>query len=924
MDVFEVEDGMVVRPNCAYIIPPNRDMALLSGKLHLLEQATPRGLRMPIDFFFRSLAMDQRERAIGIVLSGTGSDGTLGVRAIKSEGGMVMAQSPESTEYEGMPRSAIETGLVDYILKPAQMPPQLVAYAAHPGGRPPGAGSPAARITEGVHRKVLILLRDQTGHDFSQYKQSTIGRRIERRLAVNQISTVDDYIKYAQQTPAEISALFGDLLIGVTSFFRDAEAFEALEREVIPKLVANKPSGSTIRVWSPGCSTGEEPYSLAVLLRERLDTLQRSVGVQLFATDLSPQSVVTARAGRYAPSIAADISPERLERNFVLESDASAFRIRKSIRDMLIFSEQDLIRDPPLSKLDLIVCRNVLIYMGAALQKKLIPLFHYALNPGGYLFLGTSETVGQFSDLFTVVDRKWRLYQRREDLAHAYDAVASWGPRLSRTAPARTATAVAKAGDPRKQTLRELTEQALLHRALPSGALVNGKGDILYLHGRTGMFLEPTTGEVGVSNIVRMAREGLQREMASALRDAAKTKEPTRRNGLRVRTNGSFSLVNLAVYLVTVADGLVPEAPLYLVTLEVAPAGSVVDGRTVAESGASLVEFGNPDVEAGMEALRQELRTKEELLQTSNEELETSNEELMSSNEEMQSVNEELQSANEELETSREELQSVNEELATTNAELQTKVFDLSRANDDNKNLLAGTGIGTVFLDRSLRILRFTPAVLGIVNLIPSDIGRPLAHVVSNFVGYDRLPADAEEVLDTLIPRETEVETSGGKWYAMRMLPYRTLDNVIEGVVLTFADITETRVAKQEAEDARVDSRWAIVARDSRDALVVRDLEGRILVWNSAAQRSYGWTEAEALALSFSSLVPEDHWEEESAKAGELSAADGLEPYRSVRLTKAGERVAVLVTGAALSDESGAMYAIASTEKVSPSAGVSP
>ncbi len=422
MQVFEVEDGMAVQPNCAYIIPPNRDMAFLNGTLQLLEPAAPRGQRLPIDFFFRSLAQDQHERAIGIVLSGTGSDGTLGVRAIKGEGGMVMAQNPASTEYDGMPRSAIATGLVDYELPPAEMPAQLIAYAAHAFGKPPRPATVPAPKAENALKKIFILLRAQTGHDFSQYKPSTIHRRIERRMAVHQIETMDGYVKYLQQTPAEVDALFRDLLIGVTNFFRDPEAFKALEEQVIPKLFAGKPAGAVIRVWSPGCSTGEEAYSLAILLAERQEAMKQSFKVQVFATDIDSQAIATARAGLYPASIAADLSPERLARFFTAEPDGSAYRIHKGIRDLLVFSEQNVIKDPPFSKLDLISCRNLLIYMGGDLQKKLIPLFHYALNPGGFLFLGTSETVGEFGDLFAALDRKAKLYQRKEDFHGAQRA----------------------------------------------------------------------------------------------------------------------------------------------------------------------------------------------------------------------------------------------------------------------------------------------------------------------------------------------------------------------------------------------------------------------------------------------------------------------------------------------------------------------
>jgi two-component system, chemotaxis family, CheB/CheR fusion protein len=414
MKVFEVKDGMVVQPNCCYIIPPNRDMAFLNGTLHLLEPSAPRGQRLPIDFFFRSLAQDQREQAIGIILSGTGSDGTLGVRAIKGEGGMVMAQSCDSSEYDGMPRSALSTGLVDYELPPAAMASQLISYVHRRSARPllpTGVPTPKA---ESALNKIFVLLRTQTGHDFSLYKPSTIRRRVERRMAVLQIDTLELYVKYLQHTPAETTLLFHDMLIGVTSFFRDPEAFNALEENVIPVVFAGKPTGSAIRVWSPGCSTGEEAYSIAILLLEKIDRLNQNYLVQIFATDIDSKAIACARVGLYPASIASDVSAERLARFFTAEQDGSAYRVHKQIRDMVVFSEQNVIRDPPFSKLDLLSCRNLLIYMGGELQEKVIPLFHYALKPGGLLFLGTAETVGEFTDLFAALDRKLKLYERND------------------------------------------------------------------------------------------------------------------------------------------------------------------------------------------------------------------------------------------------------------------------------------------------------------------------------------------------------------------------------------------------------------------------------------------------------------------------------------------------------------------------------
>ena len=779
MLVSEVEDGMEVQPNCAYIIPPGRDMAFLNGSLQLFEPSAPRGQRLPIDFFFRSLAQDQRERAICIVLSGTGSDGTLGLRAIKGEGGMAMAQIPGSTEYEGMPRNAIATGLVDYVLPPAEMPAQLMAYVAQAFGNAARLSPVRGARTENIREKIFILLRAQTGHDFSQYKANTVNRRIERRMAVHQINTIEAYAKYLQETPAEVESLFRDLLIGVTNFFRDPETFKALEEQIIPKLFAGTPAGTAIRVWTPGCSTGEEAYSLAILMQEHLNTLRQSYLVQIFATDIDRLAIATARAGLYPASIAADITPERLARNFTADPDGHAYRIDKNIRDMLVFSEQDMIKDPPFSKLDLISCRNLLIYLGADLQKEIIPLFHYALKPGGFLFLGTSETVGDFKNLFNVMDRKAKLYQRNLDVHSPPRGTRS--RHFSPMTPGDMGLPLlgGKKKVPGKLSLRELTERGLLQQVAPTGALVNDHGDILYLHGRVGMYLGPAPGEAGVNNILKMAREGLSHQLASTLRNAVTSQEIARYSGLRVETNGADAVINLTVRPVITGPSTAPESHLYLVVLEeIEP----VDADQKADS---VGMADNPELEASVyiASLKQELRAKEEYLQTANEELETSNEELKSSNEEMQSI---------------------NEELSTVNGELQSKLVDLTQANNDMNNLLAGTGIATVFVDQDLHILRFTPTATRIINLIQGDIGRPVGHIVSNLVGYDRLSADVQSVFKTLDAKEMDVQTEDGKWYTMRILPYRTLGNVVEGAVINFVDISEemkTRAALQKALD---------------------------------------------------------------------------------------------------------------------------
>ena len=859
MQVFEVEDGMAVQPNCAYIIPPNRDMAFLNGTLQLMEPAAPRGHRLPIDFFFRSLAQDRRERGICIVLSGTGSDGTLGVRAIKGEGGMVMAQNPASTEYDGMPRSAIATGLVDYELPPAEMPAQLIAFVAHAFGKPARSARATAPRAESAMKKVFVLLRAQTGHDFSQYKPGTVHRRIERRMAVHQIESIDSYVKYLQVTPSEVESLFRDLLIGVTSFFRDPEAFQALEKEIIPRLFAGKAPSDVIRIWVPGCATGEEAYSIAMLLAEREADLKQSFRVQVFATDIDSRAIATARLGVYPSSIAADVSPERLARYFSAEPDGGTYRVHKAIRDMLVFSEQNVIKDPPFSRLDLISCRNLLIYMGGELQRKIIPLFHHALNPGGFLFLGTSETVGEFGDLFSALDRLLKLFQHTTDLRIGRRVALGRFPPPMAAIEVPDPPATGRMTRNSKPPLRELMEQALLQQIAPASALVTDLGDILYLHGRTGQYLEPAPGEVGTSNILKMAREGMRPDLTTALHRAVVTKAVVRCAGVRVKTNGDFTTINLTVRPVVAGSPATPEMPLYLVVLEEAPPfvpGTEEKGVQPANAGPDGTGL---DADTRVETLKRELRAKEEYLRAANEELETSNEQLKSSNEEMQSVNEELQSTNEELETSKEELQSVNEELATVNAELQTKVADLSRVNNDMNNLLAGTGIGTVFVDHHLRILRFTPAATRIINLIQSDVGRPVNHIVSNLVDYHGLAADVQGVLDTLIARELELHTQSGEWYTMRILPYRTLDNLIEGAVITFVDISGAKKAQDALRES--EARYRELFTGIQDGIVVVDVRGRFLDANSAYCAMLGYSIDELRAMDGFSHIVVGRWQ---------------------------------------------------------------
>jgi two-component system CheB/CheR fusion protein len=826
MQAFKIEDGMRVQPNCVYVIPPKKDLAFLHGMLHLMEPSAPRGLRLPIDYFFRSLAADQHERAICIVLSGTGSDGTLGLKAIKGEGGMAMVQSPESASYDGMPGSAIATGLVDYILPPGKMPEQLISFAQHAFDLHKMPVTDLVPTITDSFEKVFILLRSKTGHDFSQYKKNTILRRIQRRMVVTQVDSVENYTRYLQANPLEVETLFRELLIGVTNFFRDTKAFEAIGEKVIPHLFEGKPPGGSVRVWVPACSTGEEAYSLAILLKEHADSLKKEHMVQVFATDIDDHAIEKGRAGLYTESIAADVSQGRLAQFFTQETNS--YRIRKSIRDLVVFAKQDIIKDPPFSKVDMISCRNLLIYMEPKLQKKIIPMFYYALNRDGYLFLGTSETISEFVDLFSIVDKRWKLYQRRSDVPPRVAYSPYVPPLLTAARTPRHAQPDVKAG---KSDIRELAERALLDEYITACAVINADYEVLYVHGHTGRYLELAPGEPSL-NLLKMAREELRPALAAAVRKAMAQKTAVRYNGLRVKADEDTLLVNLLVQPVAKpesATGL-----LMIIFEEVLPEDHPVADTAQGEAA---------DKERRISELEHALSTTKEYFQATTEELETSNEELKSTNEEMQSSNEELQSTNEELETSREELQSVNEELVTVNTELQKKIEELAQVNNDMNNLLASTGIGTIFVDNQLIIQRFTPAAARVINLIPTDIGRPVDHIVPRLATYDRMVQDIRTVLDTLIPREEEVRTKDGQWFLMRIQPYRTIDNVIEGGVLTFVDITEQKRIHDALSEK--ESQLQLLVENMGDVISRMSPDGRYLYVSPSCKRLFGFEPGE-------------------------------------------------------------------------------
>jgi two-component system, chemotaxis family, CheB/CheR fusion protein len=774
MPVVEAQDQVQVVRNCVYVIPPNRDMAIFHGKLQLSLPNEPRGQRMPIDAFLRSLAEDREAKAVGIILSGTGTDGTLGLRAILGGGGLSLVQEPATAKYDGMPTSAINAGYATHVLPVDKMPDALLKGASTIDVR---AEIPKA---EKSISRILMQLRTSTGHDFALYKKSTIGRRIERRMSQNNIDDTDVYALYLKENPAEVHTLFKELLINVTNFFRDTEAFAVLENEILPQLCKDKPDHYLFRIWVAGCATGEEAYSIAMLLRERMEQSHQEFKVQIYSTDLDDDAIATARAGFYPLNIAQDVTPERLRRFFVKED--AGYRVKKEIREMIVFATQNVIKDPPFTKLDLLSCRNLMIYLEAEMQNRLIPMFHYALKPGGVLFLSPSESIGNHTELFSSLNRKWKFYRATHSIKSSRAVMAhvvSWASESGDKVPEGT---MKKITEP---NFAELTRRLLVQCFAPASVVTDQKGNILYVHGDTGKYLRPAPGQASL-NVVDMAREGMELALRTAILGAANEGASVLGHEIQIKTNGGFSTVSLSVRPLPDSNS---SHNLLLVSFQEVDVPEVKSKRKRIAKSAELERI---------KELERNLAYLKESHQLQNEEQQATNEELKSANEEMQSTNEELQSTNEELETSKEELQSVNEELITVNSELQAKIEQLAGMQNDMKNLLDNTNIGTVFLDDHMIIRRFTREATRIYRLVSSDVGRRLSDIKSDLDG-ELLLSKAQAVLDSLVPVELEMRADRGVWYLVRIQPYRTLDNVIEGVVLTFTDISkrieaETRV----------------------------------------------------------------------------------------------------------------------------------
>ena len=778
MEISEVKDHTEVLKDHVYIIPPNKDMAVFNGILHLMEPSLPRGFRKPIDFFQRSLANDQGVRAVGIILSGTGTEGTMGLKDIKGHGGLTIVQDPETAQYDGMPRNVIAAGVQDFILPIKEIPNLLIKYSKNRNLKPIEKQIEVVKTKDQLE-KIFILLRNETGCNFGDYKDSTVIRRVEKRMAINQITKLDDYIKHLHKNTEEVIKLFNELLIGVTSFFRDEEPFEILKKEVVPQIIKRKSHGDTIRIWIPGCSTGEEAYSIAIIFDEVISKQKKNLKVQIFASDIDENAIRIARLGIYPDTIVTDVDKDRLRSYFNVEGQS--FRIKKEIRDQIVFAEHNLMKDPPFSKLDMISCRNLLIYLNIEAQKKVFSIFHYALIDEGVLFLGSSESLGEYAEAFEVIDRKNKFFNRKNLQP---DKMPQLGYKIQDPLPTIKTAEVPILKKVQQDNLAMITQRLLLSNYTPACTIIDNKGDAVYFSGNTGKYLQPSPGEASL-NIVDMAREGLKTAIRAIILKARKSKKLEATTNIKVKTNGNFQTIKLTIRPLNNSES---DNGYLMIIFE--------DVDTIIEKPAKVIKEASENV-SEVNALQQELDTTKEYLRSTIEQLEVANEELKSSNEELQSSNEELQSTNEELETSKEELQSVNEEIVTVNTELQGKIDELAQSYDDMNNLLASTEIGTIFLDDTLKIKRFTPSMSKIINLIQNDIGRPVEHLSSN-LDYDTLVADVKNVLTKLTPFTAPVKSHDGIWYQMQIMPYRTSQNVIEGVVITFVDITNEKAMAEE------------------------------------------------------------------------------------------------------------------------------
>jgi two-component system CheB/CheR fusion protein len=843
MPLIQVNESVRIERDHVYVIPPNKHLLMQDGVLELASFERRQGSATSIDAFFRTLAAAHKEHAVAIVLSGTGSDGSVGVKNIKEQGGLTIVQAPADADYDSMPRNAIATAVVDFVLPVAHMPERLLQLWQNmqqiqlPGVVDGDVHGPAPHTHEPPLREVLTILRQRTGYDFNQYKRGTVLRRIERRLQVNQLATLAAYAGYLRDRPSETRALLKDMLISVTNFFRDREAFEALERDVLPDLFANRSAGEEIRVWVPGCATGEEAYSIAMLLTEMAESRADSPEVQVFATDIDDDAIAIARAGMYPDAIEADVEPGRLRRFFARES--GGYRVHKSVRERVMFASHNVLRDPPFSRLDLISCRNLLIYLNRDVQARVLSVFHFALRPGGFLLLGSSESIDDGGTAFTPVDKGHRIFraqstQRARPPLYA-PLIATVSTRSGNPGGLLPAPGLARP----PSGMGDLHLNLLEHYAPPS-LVVNDLHEIVHLSDTAGRFLRFSAGEPSL-NLMKVVQLGLRIELRAALFQASQTGERVSVTVVYRRGDQSRRMV---VTVHPVPDAA--SARLYFL---------VIFDELPADGTAAVPASGEPaSVQAQLET---ELAHTKDQLRNTIEQYETQNEELKASNEELQAVNEELRSATEELETSKEELQSINEELSTVNQELKSKIDEATVVNNDLQNFIASTEIAVLFVDRRLRLMRYTPPARDLFNVLDSDVGRPLLDITHR-LDYPELEPDLSAVLTSLHAVEREVKGRGDHWYLARILPYRTTEDRIEGAILTLVDVTSRRTAE---ERVRRGEEWMRFVVDSvRDyAIFTIDPEGRVNSWNTGAQRTFGYEAGDIIGKPCDILfTPED------------------------------------------------------------------
>jgi two-component system CheB/CheR fusion protein len=839
--MHEVENGMAVAPDHIYVIPPNTNMFISGGTLHLMPRRESELQHMPIDCFLTSLAEDRKDRAIGVILSGTASDGTLGLKAIKAEGGIAFAQDEKTAKYDSMPRNAIATGCVDFVLPPEGIAKELASIGRHPyvmHARIPEVDDLLAAGDDEINQ-ILTLVRGATGDDFTYYKKSTIKRRIRRRMVLHKMEKLAQYLRYLRGNREELQELYQDILVNVTGFFRDPTVYQALKKRVFPVLLKNRSVDSALRVWVPGCSTGEEAYSIAICALEFLGEAKSNVPIQVFGTDISEAAIEKARGGKYAEGITADVSPERLRRFFT--KMPGGYQISKSIREMCVFARHNLLQDPPFSRMDLISCRNLLIYLDLAAQKKVMPVFGYALRPPGFLLLGKSENITGFSDLFSLVDKKCKIYTKRPG------SVQHMGTYWPRSITLEKATPVKKVGGetPMPFDLQKEVQRVLLAEYTPAGVVVNSDLNVVQFHGHMGSFLEPSPGEASL-NLAKLTHEAMSLDIRTIIHTAKKLDARVLKEDVRLKSQGQIRVVNLEVVPI---KGPSPREPYFLVLFREqaqapkrsrAPEAKSRGGRRLAE-------------EAEIERLRKELENTRGHIQAIVEEQDATNEELRSANEEIQSSDEELQSTNEELETATEELQSSNEELTTLNEELHNRNTELGTINNDLNNLVNSINVPVVMLSKDLRVRRFTPLAEKVLNLIPTDIGRPITDLKPN-IEIPNLERLVSESIETSTLKEQEVQDRRGHWYSLRIRPYKTSENVIEGVVMTLLDID---ALKTEVNELHLYAES--IVQTVRQPLIVLDGNLRIVIANAAFYETFRVT-AEETEAKFLYALGDGQW----------------------------------------------------------------